>query len=304
MAEKFPTVSVVITAYNYAQYLSGAIDSVLAQTYQDVEIIVVDDGSTDDTATIISPYLKDSRIQYIWKKNGGQASAKNRGIKEAKGKYIAFLDADDIWFPIKLERQIPLFLNPRVGVAYSKMILIDKEGYEYPYNHSQFYRGNVLNRIFIDNFICFSSSIVRKECFEKVSSFNEDPPMSIDYDLWIRIACYYDFDFADTPLVKYRFGHGHMSDNIDKRYECALKIMNRHLSCQSFKNIIAWWVPFYARAHTYGNMAYYYRLRGKKIKSFHFYLKSLSFNPFYLFSWLGLGKLALPDKMIRSRLTS
>lgn len=292
MINKNPTVSAIIPTYNYANYLPEAIESVLKQTFMDIEVIVVDDGSTDNTPQIVKKYLTNPLVHYIRKKNGGQASAKNRGIIESKGKFIAFLDADDIWFPRKLEKQMPLFSDPKVGVVYSKRILIDEQGREKPFEHPKLYRGNVLNQIFINNFVCFSSSIIRTECFKKYGNFDESLPMAIDYDLWLRIGVNYHFDNVNEPLVKYRFGHSHMSVNKEKRFECAWRVMNAFLQNPSLKRHLYWWVPLYAKAHIYGNMGNYY-LSKKKWPALKYFVTSLRYNPFYLFSWKGIIKLLL-----------
>jgi glycosyltransferase involved in cell wall biosynthesis len=289
MCEKHPTVSVVITAYNYGLFLPEAIESVLRQTFKDLEVIVVDDGSTDNTSEVILPYLSNPCFRYIRKENGGQASAKNRGVNESKGEFIAFLDADDVWFPTKLEKQMPFFSDPKVGVVYSKRVLIDTEGNERPFEHPRLYRGRVLNQIFINNFVCFSSVIIKRECFEKIGTFDETLPMAIDYDLWLRIALHYHFDYVDEPLVKYRVGHGHMSENKEKRFDCAWQVMNNLLKNPSLKSYLSWWVPAYAKAHTYGNMGIYYISKNQWV-GLRYFMTSLRYNPFYLFSWKGLIK--------------
>ena len=110
-----PLVSVIIPTYNSSQYIKEAIDSVLAQTYKNFEIIVIDDGSTDNTKEVLAPYL--SVIKYIYKNNGGPASARNRGIKEANGEFVAFLDADDVWKPDRLARGVDILdQRPEVGL--------------------------------------------------------------------------------------------------------------------------------------------------------------------------------------------
>jgi glycosyltransferase involved in cell wall biosynthesis len=292
MCEKHPRVSVVITAYNYGLFLPEAIESVLGQTFKDFQVVVVDDGSTDNTSEAILPYLSNPCLRYIRKENGGQASAKNRGIAESKGEFIAFLDADDVWFRTKLEEQIPLFSDPNIGVVYSKRVLMDPHGNERPFQHPTLHRGYVLDQMFINNFVCFSSAILRRECFEKVGKFDESLPMAIDYDLWLRIAMHYHFDYVNEPLVKYRLGHGHMSENKDKRFECAWRVMNRFLEDPSLNEHLSWWVPRYARAHTYGSMGEYY-LSQKRLLALRFFIKSLQCNPFYFLSWKGVVNILL-----------
>ena len=225
-----PKVSVVITCYNYGMYLPKAVQSVLDQSFKDYEIIVIDDGSTDDTPLVMEQYRPCEKIRSIRQENQGQPKAKNRGIAESRGEFIAFLDADDIWLPEKLELQLKLFKNPDVGVGYTRRYWIDPNGKIIKGNERTLRRGNILNYIFIDNFVCFSTSIVRRELLTLADSFDETLPMGIDYDLWIRLAAQCEFDYVDQPLVKYRTGHANLSRNVIKRYECAEKIMRKNLA--------------------------------------------------------------------------
>src|SRR5262249_1655616 len=128
-----PAVSVVIATHNYGRYLSGALDSALGQTIRDMEIVVIDDGSTDDTPAVVRPYLRDSRVTYHRTERRGQPRAKNLGIQLSRAPFVAFLDSDDIWLPAKLERQLPVFADAEVGVVYSRRLMIDEEGWELEY---------------------------------------------------------------------------------------------------------------------------------------------------------------------------
>jgi glycosyltransferase involved in cell wall biosynthesis len=130
MADK-PLVSVVIASYNMAAYLPLTVKSVLDQVYRNIEVIIIDDGSTDGTKEAVRPYLDDPRVKYLFQENKGQAAAKNYGIRESRGEYVAFLDGDDMWVSEKLEQQMPLFLHSKdVGVVYSRVLYIDETGKE------------------------------------------------------------------------------------------------------------------------------------------------------------------------------
>src|SRR5262249_8777408 len=226
-----PRVSVVMANYNYARYLRAAIDSVLNQTLTDLELIVVDDGSTDGSREIIESYLGDARVRFRPVDHLGQPGAKNAGIERAGGPLVAFLDADDVWHPEKLEKQVALFEHePTLGVVYSRRTLIDEVGREQPYRQPPLYRGNVLEHIFRDNFVCFSSVVVRRLVFEHVGLFDERSDLAIDYDLWLRVAAHYRFDYVDEPLVQYRCGHGNLSRRVGERLKTALLMMRRFLS--------------------------------------------------------------------------
>jgi len=229
-----PSVSVVITCYNYGKYLKGCIESVLSQTYQDFEIIVVNDGSTDTTDEVIQPFLSAPNVKYIKQKNRGQANAKNTGIKNSKGELVAFLDADDLWESRKLEKQLPLFSDPKVGVVFSLASYIDEDGQKLGFKLTGKYlmprSGNVTEYLFFDNFVPFSSSVVRKKCLEQVGTFNETLSMGIDWDLWLRLSVHYSFIYVDEPLLVYRLGHpGQMSKNLHERFRCADRIMQKFL---------------------------------------------------------------------------
>jgi len=223
-------ISVVITCYNYGKFLSECINCVLNQTYQDFEIVIVNDGSNDDTHQIIQPYLDHPQIIYIDQPNAGQAIAKNNGIKNASGDLIAFLDADDLWEKTKLEKQIVLFKDHSVGVVYSNANFIDENGHLVDSiifeETMQLKAGKITDYLFLNNFIPFSSSIIRKECFKDFGIFNKCYKMGIDWDLWLRISTKYKFQYIDEPLLLYRVGHaGQMSKNLEVRHKDAEMIM-------------------------------------------------------------------------------
>jgi glycosyltransferase involved in cell wall biosynthesis len=290
-----PDISVIITCYNYAHYLKGCLDSVLAQTFQDFEVIVVNDGSTDNTDDVISPYLNNSRIRYIKQLNAGQANAKNTGIMNAKGKFIAFLDADDMWTETKLEKQFSQFSDPHVGVVYSTVQYIDEQGVGIPSLGDPTYliprAGKVTEFLFFDNFIPFSSSVVRRECFDRAGVFDESLKMGIDWDLWLRISVNYLFNFVDEPLLLYRWGHAdQMSKNLDLRHECADRIMTRFLAQNP--GLIPNKIIQDAMVYTYVRRGYCYRSQDLKT-SLNYYLKALRINPIHWGAWKGLIKTGL-----------
>ena len=221
------TVSVIITTYNDIEYLKEAIESVLSQSYRDYEIIVVDDGSTVDPKAFLKDYLP--FITYIRKKNGGVSSARNVGINASNGKYLAFLDSDDIWLPEKLEVQINHFNKfPEIGLVYTDACSFDERGirteswfhknkiYDGPYS------GIVFEKLFSYNFVPFSSIVVRRCCLEKhkVVGFDEIRKEVIqdDFDFLLRLARYYPFGYVDRVLMKYRMHGSNLTSNFEKLY--------------------------------------------------------------------------------------
>lgn len=287
-----PQVSVVVTCYNYGKFVAECLDSLQKQTFSDFEVIIVDDGSTDNSAEQIHPYLQDCRFCYIEQSNGGQANAKNRGIKESTAEFIAFLDADDLWKKDKLEKQIQLFNNPDVGVVYSRAQLIDAHGKPLEYNFNGKYltprSGKVSQWLFLDNFIWFSSSIVRRECFKKFGKFDESLKMGIDWDLWLRISTGYDFDFVNEPLLAYRVGHsGQMSKNIETRQQCSDWIMDCFL--KSYPGVIDKKTVREAYFSTYCSRGNFFR-KNSRLTSYRFFIKAIAMKPVNKEAYKGLIK--------------
>src|SRR5262245_58115192 len=203
-------VSVIIPTYNRAACLTLALASVLNQTYQNFEIIVVDDASTDGTADVVGG-LADARIAYVRHdvnrgKVGAGAAARNTGIARARGSYIAFLDDDDEWLPEKLARQVAVLeTSPRsVGAVYTGFVKIDQATGQIVERITPTRRGTISRDLIAENCVGTPSTVlVRNECFQKVGLFDESMAFGEDYDMWIRIAREFEFDYIDEPLVRY-----------------------------------------------------------------------------------------------------
>jgi glycosyltransferase involved in cell wall biosynthesis len=225
-----PLVSVVIATYNMGQYLPLAIDSVLNQTWSNLEVVVIDDGSQDDTREQMTRYEEDTRVRYFPTENRGQPRAKNRGLQESKGDFIAFCDADDLWQPHKLKVQIPYFENPEVGVVYSEVSYIDQHGdpvdKEIPYER---HSGAVTEKLVIKNFVPFGTAVIRKACIDKDGTFDESLPMGIDWDLWLRYSMNWQFQYVPEATYTYRIWPGQMSKNYIGRYKNAFLILEKFL---------------------------------------------------------------------------
>ena len=194
-------VSVVLTCYNGSRWISEAIESVLAQTYEDFELLVVDDGSIDNCKEIVSSYLYDERVRYLYQQNRGFSAALNSGIKASSGCFIGFLGQDDIWLPNKLEFQMK-YLNKHkeVALVYSNYYSIDSEDRimrairanmpTFPSKHE------VVKRLFLNNFIGFETVLLRRECFDGVGLFDERMVAFSDHDMWLRIAGRFDIAYC------------------------------------------------------------------------------------------------------------
>jgi glycosyltransferase involved in cell wall biosynthesis len=200
-----PKVSVIIPTYNYGKFIDEALASVFNQTFQDFEIIVIDDGSTDNTRQRISTY--GDRVRYFYQEQKGPAAARNLGIRESRGEYIAFLDADDLWYPAKLEKQMALFeSNPRLGMVLSDNALFDDNGIYKSYVNKKRYlfSGGIITNIFLRSGVVTPTVIVRKAVFKKVGLFEESLHIAEDDNMWIRIAIEYEVGIVDESLAQIR----------------------------------------------------------------------------------------------------
>lgn len=222
------TVSVIITAKNYGHYLPTAINSALAQTRPPDEIVIVDDGSTDHTPSVLQQYANHPRIIAIRVDGLGVCRARNLAIERSSGELLAFLDADDRWHPQKLAKQLPLFSAAKVGVVYARRQLINPHGEPLATPATPLPSGNLFDTLIRTNPICFSSAIVRRQVIEHVGGFDPTLPLAVDYDLWLRIAPFYEFAvIADEVLVDYRTGHANLSSRLVERVETIFHILNR-----------------------------------------------------------------------------
>ena len=206
---KQPLVSVVMPTYNHAQFIGDAIKSVFDQTHENLELIIIDNYSEDNTEEIIASF-SDSRIRYKkFRNNGSIAASRNVGICESRGKYIAFLDSDDMWKPTKIERQIELLENDDdIFLVYSRYIVIKNGLFRKTLpKRKRLKSGNVFIPLFLsNNFIGTSSVLLRNILKENNFIFDTDKRLRAieDYDLWLRIAKIKRITYIDEPLVVYR----------------------------------------------------------------------------------------------------
>ena len=201
-----PIVSVVLPTRNRAAMIPLALRSVLRQTVAALEVLVIDDASTDETPRVLAE-LADDRIRVLRQDSwGGAAAARNRAIRESRAEFIAFLDDDDEWLPNKLEAQLAVFRSggPRLGIVYSSYLVIERETGTVLGRKVAEHRGNLFKDLLERNVVGGTSSVVvRRECFEKVGLFDECLPSFQDYDLWIRLAREFEYDFVEDDLSKY-----------------------------------------------------------------------------------------------------
>lgn len=225
-------VSVIIPTYNMSQYVPLAIRSVLEQTYQDLEVIVIDDGSTDDTQEAIQEFSSDSRFRYESQENGGPAKARNKGIRLARGQWIAFNDADDVWYPQKLQKQVALFgSRPDLGVVVSDCDRIDERGKKIPAPKKYRYQGSRLyEQLLLENFIPMCTTVVTRTCFEQLGGFDETLRRAEDYDFWLRLSVSNTIGYVDEPLAAHRKWTSQLTSNKIAQAEAAILVQQRFLA--------------------------------------------------------------------------
>jgi len=213
-----PAVSVIIPTYNRAEFLRLAITSVLNQTFQDFEIIVVDDASEDHTHEVMNN-LNDKRIKYIRHEvNKRVSAARNTGVLNSSGDYIAFLDDDDEWLPGKLQIQVALLEDSTstFGGVYTGFVHIDRSTGRILEQVVPERRGNIYNDLLKDNCIGTPSTVLlRRQCLDRVGLFDESIEFWEDYDLWIRVSKEFHFECVPECLVKYWFHGNQLSTNIE-----------------------------------------------------------------------------------------
>lgn len=212
-------VSVVIPAYNCERFIAAALDSVLAQTYQPSEIIVVDDGSRDGTAGVLRSYA--GRIRCLYQENRGEPAARNLGVRHASGEFIAFLDGDDLWLPQKLQLQMDYFdTHPACALVYTDMKTFDEHGVIEESVRERFNiifpSGNIFPQLFRETLFGSGSVVCRRACLDRVGLFDEKLLNGSDYEMWLRIARHFEVGYIDQPVMMYR-QHANMSTRTQGR---------------------------------------------------------------------------------------
>ena len=209
-----PKVSVVIPTYNHARYLRYALDSVINQSYANLEVLVIDDGSTDETAKLVKLY--GSKVNYVYKENGGTPSALNVGLSLTAGEYICWLSADDHLFAEKVSKQVGLMeSNPNLGFSYTSFVVIDGNGIKQYDVNSPYYsdKKEMVTKLLEGCFINGSSVMMRRSALETIGNFDTSLPQAHDYDLWFRFLRHYSCGFLNELLLAYRWHGKNMSQN-------------------------------------------------------------------------------------------
>lgn len=314
------TVSVIIPSYNCAKYVAEAIESVLNQTYDDFEIIVVDDGSTDNTKEILKEYIEKKRIQYIYQENQGPGAARNSGIKASKGEYIAFLDADDAFKEDNLEKKISMSSAfPQVNLifsdyyyqleSFSKNPALEKENFLKKFSkviskHPQgmLFTPNTFSEIFeVPFFIWTGTVMVKRLMFEKVGLFRTDLAGHEDTDMWLRLAKEGGIGYVDLPLSYYKQFRSSLTVKQPLKYaqdriNFLFPLLKQNISDKNVSYIVrkrlAW---------VYYDLGCYLNSENKKKEARQSFVRSILYNPLETITYKSLLFSFVP-KSIRGRI--
>jgi len=287
-------VSVIIPTYNRAKIIKKSIDSVLAQTYQDIEIIIVDDGSKDNTKELIES-LNNPKIKYFYQENAGASAARNTGIKNASGQFIAFLDSDDVWLSEKLEKQLDVFKNnENIDIVYSGFKWIEETGDKYEINRFKNYKTK---KEFAKFLLCNMLPIcpivmIKKSVFDNIGVFDENLIVAEDWEFCLRALPHHNFYYIDEVLTHFYRNNKSLSAtaDIEKMKKTHLDVLERFFALKdNYKN----YGIFKNRAlsHQYFVFALmtFYRARNNQVtppvvETIKYTAKGFCFSPAYYFS--------------------
>jgi glycosyltransferase involved in cell wall biosynthesis len=290
-----PLVSVVMATYNRERYLGLAVRSVIAQTFTDWELIVIDDGSVDGTPALMEPLLADPRIRYERQENKGQASARNRGLKAARGEFVCFMDSDNLWLADKLRRQVELMKShPDVDVLYGENDIIDEEGRVQPSTPMRRYSGHITEQLLIDNFVTFNTAMVRRHRLLECGGLDERIRRADDYDLWLRLSVRCKFLHVPEVWAQYRVMADQISSNKEGRFASNAAIIEQFMAANpqlvSPAMVRGTWCRFYTRRGRWRASV------GRRREALQDYLQALRFGPFSRHPWRALARLAITGR--------
>jgi glycosyltransferase involved in cell wall biosynthesis len=304
-----PRVSVIIPTFNCARFLGRAIDSALAQTYGDYEVIVVDDGSTDETQHVVPRF--GGKIRYLYQPNKGVSSARNLALSQASGELIAYLDADDMWYPHKLERQVAFLDTHReCGLVHSDFAVIDEMDRAI---HHQVYRetqrkvpqGYCTLELLRTCHMQTSTVVERRECMERTDNFDARLPVCQDYLRWIIVAMEgFAFGYIDEALALYRWRTDSLFHSSPTRAsEDVRTICNILLNEKSLATRFGREAADIIREHLYTvgrELAYAYRIDGRPGRSMRELIRLIWKWPFRIDPYVDLLKACVPAPLATS----
>ncbi|WP_394175828.1 glycosyltransferase family 2 protein [Thalassotalea litorea] len=298
-----PLVSIIIPVYNGERYLPKTIASIVEQHYENIELILVNDGSSDGSATLLEAIGKqDPRIRVFHQENAGVGAARNFAVSKAHGDFIAFCDQDDLWHPQKLSQQVPLFENPKVGLVYCGALseYTERQSVHTPSFENK-HRGDVFEHLVRLNMLTCCTSVIRKSLFDYVGGFDDDKALMgvDDWHLWLKISLFSEFDFVPEHLATHVFHGTNFSQNDFAMYKAeliCLEKIQQYLDELKLQKNIPWNKIKFASSIRYGKSFVYsglYNLAGDT------FIQADKWVPSAKYRWMGRLLKILPDALLK-----
>jgi len=288
MPDQSLKVSIITPTYNRADFLPVAIESVQAQSFPDWEMLIVDDGSTDNTAELVNRYsAQDSRIRYFQQPNQGQSVARNHALGEARGEFICFLDSDNAWLPDKLEKQLAVFQQePDVDIVYGDCITINEQGDEISRANMKRHSGRITLHLLKDNCVSMNTTMIRRRCFDEMGGFDEGDRLAEDYELWLRFSTRFRFHYIPEYLAYYRVMENQLSSDKQARFQANEAILTEFRA--RFPGVLSRKAFDAGFAHFYTRKARYLASTGQRGQALKPLSTALGYRPFYRVPWRAL----------------
>lgn len=288
-----PLVSVVTPTYNRERFLPHAVASVLGQGTNDLELIIVDDGSDDGTLSAIAPHLHDGRVRYYFQENRGQSHARNFALEHARGDYIAFLDSDDLWEPDKLKRQLAAFdAHPETDIVHGDESIIDEQGTVISLRNMRRYSGSIARYLLADNSVSITTALVKRRCFDEMGGFDTSIGVADDYELWLRFSSRYLFHYEPGIVAAYRVMEDQISTDKRKRFAANELIIRRFLA--QYGDVLPAADRRWGLARFYCRKARYFARVGERREALGSILRAYRNAPLDSVVWRALYRVLVP----------
>lgn len=280
-------ISVIMATYNRGKLIAEAITSVYAQNYANLELIVVDDGSTDNTLEVLQPWLGRDDFIFLQQPNQGQPAAQNLALSRASGDYICFLDSDNIWLPGKLEWQLAYMeSHPEIDVLYGDLITIDGDGQETSRHNMPRFSGKIYRELLKDNCVSGNTAMMRRHCLDRYGPFDASVRVAADFEMWLRYSPHCTFQYVPQLFAKYRVFADQISSDKERRFNSVrtsmCKFFNANPTLLSPGEQAEAWASFYAR------WSFYRSLAGKLLPAWQAAITALRYNPLHKGAWRNL----------------
>jgi glycosyltransferase involved in cell wall biosynthesis len=290
-----PLISIIIPTYNRAEFISQAVESVLGQTMHEWELLVVDDGSTDNTCEVLAAYRRDPRIHYFYQLNQGQSVARNEALRMIQGDFVGFLDSDDLWAPDKLEKQLAILeANPHVDIVHGDESTMDVQGVVISRKNMKRYSGWITRYLLADNSVSITTALVRRRCFEEMGGFDTSVGVADDYELWLRFSALYRYHYEPGIVASYRVMEDQISSDKRRRFAANDLIIKNFL--KRYGDVLSRQDKRWGLARFYCRSARYFASIGDRGKAVQAIFMAFRNAPWDAVVWRALFRVVVPRK--------